>query len=156
MIQRTAPIEPKEPVWLAPNTAPPPTTRAPRPVKRSPLDWVAQHSIQIAGGVALVAVGLLIGLLLGQGARTARPALAAPPANEARPAGTTGIVKLEISPWGELVVDGKLAGVSPPLAELTLDAGRHTIEIRHADKTPVVATVVVDPAKPQLIRHRFQ
>ena len=156
VIQRTAPIEPKQPVWLAPNTAPPPTTRAPRPVRRSALDWVAQHSIQLAGGVALVAVGLVIGLLLGQGPRSVKPAAVVATVNEARPAGTTGIVKLEISPWGELVVDGKLAGVSPPLAELTLDAGRHTIEIRHTDKTPVVAIVVVDPAKPQLIRHRFQ
>jgi serine/threonine-protein kinase len=156
MIQRTAPIEPKQPVWLAPDTAPPPTTHAPRtPKPRSPLDWVAQHSIQIAGGVALVAVGLVIGLLLGQGARN-RPAPAAAAPTESRPAGTAGIVRLEISPWGELVVDGKLAGVSPPLVELTLEPGRHTIEIRHADKTPVIATVVVDAAKPQLIRHRFQ
>jgi serine/threonine-protein kinase len=157
MIQRTAAIEPQKPVWLAPNTAPPPTTSAPRPApSRSPLDWIAHHSIQLAAGVALVAVGLVIGLLLGQGSRPGKaPLTAAPPPVEPRVA-SSGTVKLDVAPWGELVVNGKLMGVSPPLAELTLEPGRYTIEIRHANRTPVIANVVVDPAKPQLLRHRFQ
>jgi eukaryotic-like serine/threonine-protein kinase len=158
MIQRTAPIEPQQPVWLAPNTAPPPTTSAPRPApSRGALDWLARNSIQLAGGVALIALGLIIGLLLGQGSRPGKAtatAVATAPA-ETRKAGS-GIVKLDVSPWGELVVNGKLMGVSPPLAELTLEPGKYTIEIRHAGKTPVVANVVVDPTTPQLLRHRFQ
>jgi serine/threonine-protein kinase len=74
----------------------------------------------------------------------------------APPAPATGIVVFEITPWGEVLVDNKPAGVAPPLTELKLPAGRHTVEIRHGDQPAVAATIEVDPAKPLRIRHRFQ
>jgi serine/threonine protein kinase len=45
----------------------------------------------------------------------------------------TGKVRLSIKPWGEVLVDGKLRGVSPPLKELSLAEGRHRIRIRNGD-----------------------
>ncbi|MFN3566071.1 MAG: serine/threonine protein kinase, partial [Burkholderiaceae bacterium] len=75
-------------------------------------------------------------------------------AGAARPA--TGVIVLDVAPWGEVFVDNKPVGVTPPLAELKLPAGRHTIEIRHGDRPAIVAQVDVDPSKPQQIRHRFE
>jgi hypothetical protein len=80
----------------------------------------------------------------------------APAADAPPPAGAQGFVTFDITPWGEVLVDNKPAGVAPPLAELKLPAGRHTIEIRHGDLPAVAATVDIDPAKPLRIRHRFQ
>lgn len=46
---------------------------------------------------------------------------------EAAVAGTT--YKLQIKPWGTIVVDGVERGASPPLKHLTLPPGEHTIRI---------------------------
>ena len=45
----------------------------------------------------------------------------------------TGKVRLSIRPWGEVLVDGKTRGVSPPLKELSIAEGRHRIQIRNGD-----------------------
>jgi len=42
-------------------------------------------------------------------------------------------VRLSIKPWGEVLVDGKARGVSPPLKELSIAEGRHRIQIRNGD-----------------------
>ena len=45
----------------------------------------------------------------------------------------TGKVRLSIKPWGEVLVDGKTRGVSPPLKELSIAEGRHRIQVRNGD-----------------------
>ncbi|MCG3190342.1 MAG: Serine/threonine-protein kinase PknD [Burkholderiaceae bacterium] len=77
----------------------------------------------------------------------ARPAKAAPPA--------TGVVQLAIAPWGQIEVDGKGAGVTPPLARLTLTVGDHVITIRNSDFAPRTLTVRVLADQPVVVRHRF-
>jgi hypothetical protein len=47
------------------------------------------------------------------------------------PPGPTALVMFAISPWGEIFLDGKSAGVSPPLAELETTR-RAIIESRFA------------------------
>jgi len=54
----------------------------------------------------------------------------APPAPVA-PAPRTGKVRFSIKPWGEIIIDGKTRGVSPPIKELSIPEGRHRIEIRN-------------------------
>jgi hypothetical protein len=51
-------------------------------------------------------------------------------------AGVRGTAKLQVgaSPWGEIYVDGKLVGRTP--REITVSAGRHTIEIVFPAETP--------------------
>ena len=39
----------------------------------------------------------------------------------------TGTVRIAISPWGQVEVDGASSGAAPPLTELTLAEGRHQI-----------------------------
>ena len=43
----------------------------------------------------------------------------------------TGKILFSIKPWGEIIVDGKTRGVSPPIKELSIPEGRHRIEVRN-------------------------
>ncbi len=67
----------------------------------------------------------------------------------------TGVVRLAVSPWGNVEVDGRAAGTTPPLTELTLSEGRHNITIRNDDFPPHSATVNVSPGQAVSIKHRF-
>jgi serine/threonine-protein kinase len=131
------------------------------------VEWVRGHRTAVAAVCGLIAFGVILGVLLAQFAgRPSGASLAAalPPAAAEKPSpvvattlpGAQGLVTFDIAPWGEVLVDNKPAGVAPPLVELKLSAGRHTIEIRHGEAPAVAATVEVDPAKPLRIRHRFQ
>jgi hypothetical protein len=70
-------------------------------------------------------------------------------------AAATGVVQLAVSPWGQIEIDGKSAGVTPPLAQLTLSVGEHVITVRNDDFTPHTVTVRVSADKPVTVRHRF-
>jgi len=63
---------------------------------------------------------------------------------------------LAISPWGEVVVDGKSVGVSPPLTVLQLEAGTHLVEIRNQGFEPYRNTVNLEPDTPLKIKHKFK
>lgn len=67
----------------------------------------------------------------------------------------TGVVRLAISPWGNIEVDGAPAGTAPPLNELTLSEGRHTLTIRNSDFPPHTISVNVVPGQPVTLRHKF-
>jgi serine/threonine-protein kinase len=66
-----------------------------------------------------------------------------------------GVVQLAVSPWGQVEVDGKPMGTSPPLARLTLTSGNHTITVRNTDFPAYTTTVTVDGESPVTLRHRF-
>ena len=76
-----------------------------------------------------------------------KPAKAAPAA--------TGLLQLAVTPWGQIEVDGKGAGVTPPLAQLTLSVGEHVITVRNSDFAPHTVTVRVAADQPVVVRHRF-
>ncbi|HEY8709644.1 MAG TPA: serine/threonine protein kinase, partial [Burkholderiaceae bacterium] len=80
-------------------------------------------------------------------ARPATPATAAPIPN--------GLVRIAISPWGEVEVDGKPAGTSPPLTELSLPQGKHQIVIRNTDLPPHRVVVNVTADQPVTLKHKF-
>jgi hypothetical protein len=65
-------------------------------------------------------------------------------------------VSFAISPWGEVHVDGKMRGISPPLRNVDLTPGRHRIEIRNADFPPHVEIVDARSGGRIRIRHKFQ
>jgi len=67
----------------------------------------------------------------------------------------TGVVRLAISPWGQVEVDGKPVGTAPPLNELTLNEGRHVVTIRNDDFPPYSSTVHVVPGQPVNLKYRF-
>ena len=76
-------------------------------------------------------------------------------ATVAATAAPTGVVRLAISPWGEVEVDGKRAGTSPPLTELNLPAGRHQIVIRNTDLPAYSTGVNVTADQPATLKHKF-
>ncbi len=88
-------------------------------------------------------------------AREAREREAARAANVVQPVAANGVVRLAVSPWGQVEVDGKPAGIAPPLNELSLGEGRHTITIRNDEFPPFSATVNVTAGQPVHIKHRF-
>ena len=67
-----------------------------------------------------------------------------------------GLVLFAVAPWGEVFVNGTREGTTPPLAQLQLPAGRHTIELRNGQRQPYVTQVDVSPGRPLRISHLFQ
>jgi serine/threonine-protein kinase len=81
---------------------------------------------------------------------------AAAPAPEKPVAKAPARVVLAVSPWGEVFVDGRRRGVSPPLAELRVTPGRHTIEIRNTTFATYRETIDVLPDANIRIKHKFE
>jgi serine/threonine-protein kinase len=67
----------------------------------------------------------------------------------------TGRVAFAVTPWGEIVVDGRKRGVSPPMQELQLAPGRHVIEIRNTTFPAYRETVEVAADGVLRIKHKF-
>jgi PEGA domain len=103
--------------------------------------------------------------------RTANPAATPTPAaapnlaraetrRERRTAATEapqlGTIRLAIAPWGQVIVDGKERGVSPPLTHVVVPSGTHTVEIRNTTFPSHVAKVEVKAGESVRIKHRFR
>jgi class 3 adenylate cyclase len=91
--------------------------------------------------------------------REAVPQRAVPSQKEAEPAPAPAgpaTVIFTVLPWGEVYLDGRLLGVSPPLREFEVKSGRHKIEIRNADFQPYVEVIEAKPGSRIRIRHRFR
>ena len=67
-----------------------------------------------------------------------------------------GRVELAVAPWGEVIVNGRSRGLSPPLRVLELPPGEHTVEIRNSTFPAHVAKVEVKPGEAVKIQHRFR
>jgi len=80
----------------------------------------------------------------------------APPVAKVQAAQGEGRIRLAIAPWGEVRVDGRKLGVSPPLNEIRLPAGKHTIEIRNGRFAPHRQTVDLADNDSLRIKHKFE
>lgn len=80
------------------------------------------------------------------------PAVTAPVAAAAP---VMGSVQIAVSPWGQVEVDGKPAGTTPPLSRLTLPVGTHQIVVRNDDFPAYSTSITVTEEKPVTLRHRF-
>ncbi len=65
-------------------------------------------------------------------------------------------VTFAISPWGEVFVNGKRQGVSPPLRDLKLSAGKHTILIVNETFKPYSQTIELAPGSTHKIKYKFE
>jgi serine/threonine-protein kinase len=65
------------------------------------------------------------------------------------------VVKLAIAPWGEIVVDGKKRGVSPPLKSLKLEPGKHQIEAHNGKFSPCTQTIDVKSGAETVVKCKF-
>jgi hypothetical protein len=134
-------------------------------LKTDALPWLRKNPIALGAVGAFVIAAIVLAMLLatfaGKTTAPATTAAAALPAPIAAPAPVgEGSLLLTVLPWGEVIVDGKPMGVSPPLTELRLPAGRHAVEIRYnksnGETAAVTAQVDIDPAKPLQIKHSFE
>lgn len=97
----------------------------------------------------LIAVGTLavIGILgLGLAARVVRHG-----GVMAQPA----VIEFEITPRGEVFIDGVLKGRTPPLKRLEVRPGPHTIEVRNSSYPPLRLEVNLGSAEEMTISHSF-
>lgn len=76
-------------------------------------------------------------------------------AADAEAPAATGIVQLAVSPWAEVEVDGRVVGITPPMRELSLPAGRHKVSLRNGAFAPHVRTIEIGADEIATIRHRF-
>ena len=72
------------------------------------------------------------------------------------PAPPTGKIQFSIKPWGEIMVDGKTRGVSPPIKELSIPEGRHWIEIRNGTIPGYASAVDIKAGSSVSIAHSFR
>jgi class 3 adenylate cyclase len=78
------------------------------------------------------------------------------PAKPAAPAVPPATIVFSISPWGEVFVNGKSSGVSPPMKSLKLAPGKYKIEIRNTTFATHTENLDVKSRDEITIRHRFQ
>ncbi|MBV9890958.1 MAG: serine/threonine protein kinase, partial [Rhizobacter sp.] len=67
----------------------------------------------------------------------------------------TGTVRIAISPWGLVEVDGTSSGAAPPITELTLAEGKHQIVVRNGDYPAYATQVTVSAGQTVTLRHKF-
>jgi serine/threonine-protein kinase len=70
-------------------------------------------------------------------------------------AAPTGTVRIAVSPWGQVEVNGAAAGTTPPLNELSLPEGKHLITVRNTDFPPYSVSVTVSAGQPVTVKHKF-
>jgi len=85
-------------------------------------------------------------------ARAERKPARAPVAAASAP----GVLQLAILPWGEVYVNGKSRGVSPPLRSVEVPPGTYTVEVRNTSFPAYSRRVEVRSGEPVRIRHRFR
>ena len=86
----------------------------------------------------------------------ADPGKPAEPAKPAAPAVPPATVVFAIQPWGEVFVNGKSSGVSPPMKSMKLAPGKYRIEIRNTTFAAHAESIEVKSRDELTIRHRFQ
>jgi serine/threonine-protein kinase len=67
-----------------------------------------------------------------------------------------GRLELAVAPWGEVLVDGKSRGLSPPLRVIEVAPGTHKVEIRNSTFPAHVSEIEVKPGEVVKIQHRFR
>ena len=74
--------------------------------------------------------------------------------SEPQPGATAKLI-IAVSPQGELYVDGKHYGTTPPITTLDLEPGMHRIEIRSGSRRPYVTYMTLQAGDVRRIRHEF-
>ena len=69
---------------------------------------------------------------------------------------TQATLGFSVLPWGEIFIDGKSLGASPPLREIRLPPGKHQIEIKNTDLPSYRQSVELEAGASKTIRHKFK
>jgi eukaryotic-like serine/threonine-protein kinase len=68
----------------------------------------------------------------------------------------TARVRLAISPWGEIEVNGKKMGASPPMSQLSLEPGNYTIMVKNTDFAPRTFKLNLQNGQTVRLSHKFE
>jgi hypothetical protein len=102
-----------------------------------------------------------------QSTPVAQPQTPMPPSNPlAEPSSTSGqqvatvshatsTVRFLIKPWGRINIDGQDKGISPPLTNVQLPPGNHTVVITNGIFPPVTKDIVVTAKGGVVVSYRF-
>jgi hypothetical protein len=95
---------------------------------------------------AYALAGILFILLLGIAARQWNERLFPP-----RPA----VLEFEVKPRGDVVIDGRSYGRTPPLREVEIPPGRHRVRVMNGNYPTLELSMKVEPGERVLIAHTF-
>jgi hypothetical protein len=98
---------------------------------------VERQRLMIAGGLAVFGI-------LGAGV-----------AIRAMRSGGQASIQFDISPQGDIFVNGELKGTSPPLTRVALRPGVHAIEVRNSGHAPLRLELNLKPAEEAKVTHAF-
>ena len=87
------------------------------------------------------------------GKNTADASKPADPKPAAKPPGA--FVRLSLKPWGKVVIDGVDKGSSPPLTQVWLSEGEHSIVIENSEFQNHTETIRISDKKDVTVVHRF-
>lgn len=87
---------------------------------------------------------------------TVATATTAAPDTPVSAASTNSRLRIAVTPWGEVELDGKKMGVSPPLTSLTLEPGEHVVVLRNTDFAPRTFRIKVEAGKNERVSHKFE
>ena len=136
---------PPKPAATQPAVQPPPVAATPAPVP------AAGSAPPVAGGgAAVIEDSPKQKKLVARVDKT--PEKAAKPEKARGP----GRLELAVAPWGEVLVNGKSRGLSPPLRVIEVAPGTHKVEIRNSTFPAHVAQIEVKPGEVVKIQHRFR
>ncbi|MGP9825626.1 protein kinase domain-containing protein [Ectopseudomonas khazarica] len=79
------------------------------------------------------------------------------PVRDSKPeTAASGTLSIAILPWGEVWIDGKKKGVTPPLLRLELPAGTHAVEIRNPGFPSHRRQIRLSEGQSVTLQHSFQ
>jgi class 3 adenylate cyclase len=73
-----------------------------------------------------------------------------------KPAVPPATLVFAITPWGEVYVNGKSRGVSPPMKSIKLEPGKYKIEVRNTTFPPHTENYDLKARDELTVRHKFQ
>ncbi len=73
----------------------------------------------------------------------------------APPPPRTAKLLLSVAPRGDVYIDGKHAGTTPPLSVIELPPGRHKVEIRNSTLLPYLSYITLQAGASQTVQHTF-
>jgi hypothetical protein len=73
-----------------------------------------------------------------------------------KPALPPATLVFAVNPWGEIYVNGKARGITPPVKSLKLDPGKYKIEIRNSTFPAHTENLELKPRDEITVRHKFQ
>jgi hypothetical protein len=69
--------------------------------------------------------------------------------------GGLGVVALNVKPWGEIYLDGKMVNVSPPMTKLNVPAGDHVLEIKNTTFPSYKQSIKMKAGGKLAVAHKF-